>query len=78
MYRAMYHVHKNFYEAGCDAVMAATVHDEVLCYARRDEAETAMQLQLDGMTQGWLDVFPNSNTDNLIDHAIGDSWAAKP
>tara|TARA_R110002153_G_scaffold24259_4_gene77623 strand:+ start:4269 stop:6122 length:1854 start_codon:yes stop_codon:yes gene_type:complete len=78
MYRAMYHVHKNFYEAGCDAVMAATVHDEVLCYARRDEAETAMQLQLDGMTQGWLDVFPSSNTDNLIDHAIGDSWAAKP
>ena len=78
MYRAMHHVHKNFYEAGVDAVMAATVHDEVLCYAKRDEAEEAMQLQLDGMTQGWLDVFPGSNTDNLIDHAIGDSWASKP
>jgi len=78
MYRAMYHVHKLFIEHDVDAVIAATVHDELLCYAHRDHAERAMELQLEGMKQGWLDIFPGTTTDNLTDWAIGTSWADKP
>ena len=78
MYRCMYRVHKLFHQAGIPAWIAATVHDELLCYAEPEFAEEAMQLQIQGMTEAWLDIFPGSNTDNLADWAIGDTWAAKP
>lgn len=78
MYRAMYHVRRRFIEHDLDAVIAATVHDELLCYANKACAEEAMQQQLLGMRDGWLDIFPDSNTDNLADWAIGTSWADKP
>ena len=78
MYRAMYRVREAFVSKGLDCFIAATVHDELLSYAHRDHAEQAMAQQLKGMEQGWLDVFPGTNTDNLTDWAIGTSWAAKP
>jgi DNA polymerase I-like protein with 3'-5' exonuclease and polymerase domains len=78
MYRAMYHVRKRFVSHGIDAVIAATVHDELLVYSHRDCAEAAMTQQLAGMRDGWLDIFPGTNTDNLVDHAIGMDWSAKP
>ena len=82
MYRAMYHVHNNFvdYRNGdLDTCrIAATVHDELLSYAKVDHAEKVMELQIEGMRQGWLDIFPDTSTENLIEHAIGDTWAAKP
>lgn len=78
MYRAMYHVRNNLVAHDIDAVIAATVHDELLMYAHRDHAERAMTQQLLGMTQGWLDIFPGSNTDNMTDYIIGTSWADKP
>ena len=78
MYRAMYRVRNNFLTHGLDAVIAATVHDELIAYAHKDDAEQAMTQQLLGMEQGWLDIFPDTTTVNLIDHAIGDSWACKP
>lgn len=78
MYRAMYRTRNNFIEHDIDAVIAATVHDELLCYAHKDHAERAMTQQILGMTQGWLDVFPGSNTDNMTDYKIGTSWADKP
>ena len=80
MYRAKYHCHRLFYaqRKRFHSYVAASVHDELLGYADRDYAEEAMALQLEAMELAWLDVFPNSNTDNLTDHAIGLSWAAKP
>lgn len=78
MYRAMYRVRNNFISHDLDAVIAATVHDELLSYANKRCVEASMSQQLQGMVQGWLDIFPNTNTDNLLDHAIGDSWACKP
>lgn len=78
MYRAVYHTHRNYYDADLPAWLAATVHDEMLSYAEKACAEEAMELQIEGMTAAWLDIFPDSNTDNLTDWAIGTSWAAKP
>jgi DNA polymerase I-like protein with 3'-5' exonuclease and polymerase domains len=78
MYRSVYHTHRNFYEQDIPAWLAATVHDEMLSYAETNAAEEAMEAQIDGMISAWLDIFPNSNTDNLTDWAIGNSWAAKP
>ena len=78
MYRAMYHVRNNMIKHDIDALIAATVHDELLMYSHRDCAEAAMTQQIVGMTQGWLDIFPGTNTDNLLDYKIGTSWADKP
>ena len=80
MYRAKYHCHRLFHEQRhrFEAYVAASVHDEVLGYADESHAEEAMDLQLEGMRLGWLDIFPNTNTDNLTDHAIGLNWSAKP
>jgi DNA polymerase I-like protein with 3'-5' exonuclease and polymerase domains len=78
MYRAMYHVRNNLIKHDLDGVIGATVHDELLLYAHRDHAEAVMTQQLEGMKQGWLDIFPGTNTDNLVDYKIGTSWADKP
>lgn len=78
MYRALYHVRRRFMEHGLDAFLAATVHDEILTYSKRHCAEAVLEQQLAGMRDGWLDIFPGTNTDNLSDFAIGDTWAEKP
>ena len=78
MYRAMYRVRNRLVAHDVDAVIAATVHDELLLYAHKDHAENAMSQQLAGMTEGWLDIFPGTVTDNLADWKIGTSWADKP
>lgn len=72
--------------------MLATVHDELLsevifdddfidAYGEDECWETArdvMALQSRAMTQGWLDVFPGSDTNNLLEAEVGTSWADKP
>jgi len=78
MYRAMYHVRERFVDHGLDAYIAATVYDELISYAHVDHAEKAMEQQIAGMIEGWLDIFPNTSTDNLVDFKIGTSWADKP
>jgi DNA polymerase I len=77
MCRAMYHVHMLLHESGIQAVIAATVHDEILVRSRVECAEEAMMLLERGMVLGWLDIFPGSNVDNLSEGAIGPSWASK-
>ena len=78
MYRAITRVRNRFIEADLDAYLAATVHDELLTWAHREQADDAMAQLLKGMEEGWLDVFPGTSTDNLTDYAIGTSWADKP
>lgn len=78
MYRAMYHARNRFIDNALDVYLAAPVHDEILAYSKNHHAEPAMEQMLAGMEDGWLDVFPDTNTDNLTDHAIGTTWADKP
>jgi DNA polymerase-1 len=78
MYRAMYRTRERVLDAGLDAYLAATVHDELLMYAHKYHAEQAMAQQIAGMTEGWLDIFPNTSTDNLIEYKVGTSWKDKP
>jgi len=78
MYRAMIRTRERFIKYDLDAFMAITVHDELISHAHKDDAEAAMTQQLLGMRDGWLDIFPGTSTDNLTDHAIGTTWAAKP
>ena len=78
MYRALYHVRKEFASRELSSKMCATVHDELLSVSSMHEATESMDAQLWGMERGWLDVFPNTDTNNLTDYAIGMDWSAKP
>lgn len=82
MCRAVYRVHRNFYNwRGRDlykARLAATVHDELLAYTTADDIDHAHRVLVDGMEQGWLDVFPDTSVENLIDSAKGYRWSDKP
>jgi DNA polymerase I-like protein with 3'-5' exonuclease and polymerase domains len=78
MYRCMYRVQRRLVQADLPAHIAATVHDELLCYSETDFAEEVMEQQIKGMVEAWLDIFPGTNSDNLVDYAIGSNWSAKP
>ena len=77
MYRAMYRTQQLLDEAGIDAKLMVSVHDELLILSEKQCAEQAKEILKDGMLQGWLDIFPDSNTDNLADVAIGTRWSDK-
>ncbi len=78
MYRAVYWVNKLFKERSVNAWLAATVHDEVLAYCDKGHETDGLECLIDGMKDAWLDVFPGSNVDNLLDPVIGTTWADKP
>jgi DNA polymerase-1 len=78
MYAAVAEVRKELVERDLDASLAACVHDEILMYAHTKDADAAHEALNVGMKKGWLAVFPNSNTDNLGESAIGRDWSAKP
>lgn len=78
MYRAVTRMGEVVWEVDYPARMLASVHDELLLLCRAGhgaDLETHLQEQ---MRLAWLDVFPGTATDNLIDSAVGQSWAAKP
>jgi DNA polymerase I-like protein with 3'-5' exonuclease and polymerase domains len=78
MYRAIYHVERLIRERELyNTILAATVHDELLMYAKIYESEKALEVLEEGMKLGWLDIFPGTDTNNLADGAIGDTWADK-
>lgn len=80
MYRAMHHCYeeRNAITDISRVAMAATVHDEILLAARGEEdIEAAQQVLQVGMTKGWLDIFPDTNIDNLIDIGHGPNWGSK-
>jgi DNA polymerase-1 len=77
MYRAIYHTQRLLFSANVAARMGATIHDELIIRARKEDAEQTKQILQDGMELGWLDIFPGSNTENLADAGIGFSWAEK-
>lgn len=57
--------------------MVSTVHDEIILAVRdEDDIPAAKRLLADGMRMGWLDVFPDTTTDNLIESGAGERWGA--
>lgn len=78
MYRAVTRMSEAVWDVPYDARMLASVHDELLLLAREGHGLQLEKVLIDQMTKAWLDVFPNTATDNLIESAVGTSWAAKP
>ena len=77
MYRAIFHTHELMDEEQVDGTLCASVHDELLLQATPADSEIALDCLEEGMKRGWLDVFPNTDTHNLLESAIGDNWSCK-
>lgn len=79
MYAALARCYERLQSEEIDAWMMVTVHDELLLLADDDEenCQRAKVLLEEAMVQGWLDIFENTNTDNLVDAAIGIDWSDK-
>ena len=78
MYRAMYHVHRLRDEntSRSKIALVATVHDEmILAYTDGYEA-LAKQILEEGMILGWLDIFPDTDTHNLVEAGAGPTWGS--
>jgi DNA polymerase I len=78
MYRAVTRMSKVVYDLPFDARMMASIHDELLMLSEAGRGEELREIMVEEMRQAWLDIFPNSATDNLSESAVGTSWAAKP
>ena len=77
MYRAMYRTQQLLDNTDLPVQLMVSVHDELLLLSETSAAEEAKEILKAGMLAGWLDIFPDSNTDNLADVVIGDRWSDK-
>lgn len=77
MYKAMTRVQEVLETRNIAARLLVSVHDELLLLSKEECAEEALEALEYGMRLGWLDIFPDSNTDNLAEAAIGDRWSDK-
>ena len=59
------------------ARIMASVHDEMLLRADKAWAKEAAAALKEGMVSWWLSIFPGSNTDHLVDVAVGQRWSDK-
>jgi len=78
MYAALERVRALYSEHLTASYLMCTVHDEILTESPEYEAEEASLALVEGMKTGWLDIFPGTNTDRLVDFKIGNTWADKP
>ena len=78
MYRAVTRMSFKVYELPFKARMLASIHDELLMLAEAGRGEELREIMVEEMRQAWLDIFPNAETANLSESAVGQSWAAKP
>lgn len=76
MYCAMYHVQRlrdEKYHA--DLIrLVATVHDELLLACNEEHIEAAKEIIVQGMEQGWLDIFPGTDLTGLVEAGHGRTW----
>jgi hypothetical protein len=81
MYRAVTRVHQALWNNPLQCRMAATVHDELLLYAAEKDAEESAGLLVDCMVEGWSDIFPKTDTHNLVGDGncatIATNWGSK-
>ena len=78
MYRAVTRMSMKVYELPFESRMLASIHDELLMLAETGKGEELREIMVEEMRQAWLDIFPRSETANLSESAVGQSWAAKP
>lgn len=78
MYRAVTRMSQKVWELPFQSRMLASVHDELLMLAEDGRGEELREIMVEEMRQAWLDIFPGSETANLSESAVGQSWAAKP
>lgn len=78
MYRAVTRMGAKVWELPFKARVLASIHDELLMLAEAGKGEELRQIMVEEMRQAWLDIFPGSETANLSESAVGQSWAAKP
>jgi DNA polymerase-1 len=78
MYRAVTRMSFKVYELPFKSRMLASIHDELLMLAEMGRGEELREIMVEEMRQAWLDIFPNAETANLSESAVGQSWAAKP
>jgi DNA polymerase-1 len=78
MYRAVARMSNLMWQVPYPTRMLASVHDELLLLCRAGHGEDLEKHLREQMRLAWLDIFPDTATDNLIDSAVGQSWAAKP
>ena len=76
MYRALHHCYEMRSEdyTRHEIGMVATVHDEIILATNRKLVEPAKQILEAAMVQGWLDVFPGTDTHNLVEAKDGPNW----
>lgn len=76
MMRAMYHVRElRDQRSTPDLIrLCATVHDELVLATYPNQVATAEAILSEGMTRGWLDIFPGTDTTNLIEGGHGSNW----
>lgn len=78
MYCAVTRMSQKVWELPFNSRMLASVHDELLMLSEAGRGEELREIMVEEMRQAWLDIFPGSETANLSESAVGQSWAAKP
>ena len=74
--RAEYHVWRIRNEVSHHSLIrnCASVHDELVIATFPEHEKQAKMILEKGMQLGWLDVFPDANTRNLVDAKSGPTW----
>ena len=54
--------------------MLATIHDAIIDEASSRDAPNLLEMMHEDMVQGYLDVFPGTSTNNLVEGGFGDNW----
>ncbi|GAB6060680.1 DNA polymerase [Desulfonatronum parangueonense] len=63
------------YLAGLDATLVNVVHDEMILEASEKDAPAAKAALERAMVEGFLEIFPEASTRDLVEAKIGKSWA---
>ena len=54
--------------------MLATIHDAIIDEASSRDAANLLEIMHNDMIKGYLDVFPGTPTNNLVEGGFGDNW----
>jgi DNA polymerase-1 len=76
MMRAVAGVYRRLHGDGCDAVMVAMIHDELILEADAQDAEAVGELLAEEMTAAFAATFPDAPIGGLVDVKTGSSWSS--
>ena len=76
MYRAIARMQQAADECRFPVSLLNTVHDELLLLTEPQYETAAKNLLEKQMKLAWLDIFPGTSTDNLVEAGAGASWAS--